>query len=168
MTKRFNILSLSVALCVVVAASAAYALSSMTGATTIPTHTAVSKTVPVSSKTVYMVSKQDGDGEEKDDVNDTPDPTSAKLTPAEAASAALAAYPGGTVTGTPALEDEDGVAVYEVHITAVDGKKYDVKVDANTGKILKSEADDNEDKDGDGGPNDGPDGGPDAGGPDGK
>lgn len=158
MTKRFNLLSLSAALCAVLAATAAYALSSTTKRATVPIHATVSTSVPASSNTVSLASKSDSDGEENDDKNDTPDPTSAKLTPAQAAAAALAAYPGGAVTGTPALEDEDGVTVYEVHITA-DGKKYDVKVDANTGKVLKSEADDNDGEDEDDGPSDGPDGG---------
>ena len=46
---------------------------------------------------------------------------------------------------------------------AADGKMYYGKVDANTGKVLKSGADDNDGEDGDSGPNDGPNDGPDGG-----
>ena len=158
MTNRITPLVLPAALCAVLAATAAYALTNTTRTAPPPIRGAASPSNTVSHKTVSLASRHDGDGEEKDDENDTPDPTSAKLTSAQAADAALAAYPGGSVIGTPALEDEDGVVVYEVHVTAADGKKYDVKVDANTGKIIKSEADDNEGKDSDSGPNDGPDG----------
>ena len=82
------------------------------------------------------------DGEDKDDK-----PLTATITPAAATAAAIAAQPG--TAGEVELEDENGTTVYDADVTAADGKKYDVKVDANTGKILKSEADDE---------NEGPDG----------
>lgn len=47
----------------------------------------------------------------------------------------------GKVTDTE-LEDEDGTVVYGVEVTDDQGKKHDVKVDAKTGKVLKVEADD--------------------------
>lgn len=63
----------------------------------------------------------------------------AAVTIAQATAAAIAAQPG--TAGTVELGDEDGVAVYDVHVTAADGKQYDVKVDATTGKYIKTDAD---------------------------
>lgn len=144
---------------VLVTASAAFALSSHRSTEAhAPAGQAAVSSSAMHGKAVQAAIRQSPREEskvEQGDENDTPDPTSAKLTPAEAATVALAAFPGGKVGGAPGLEDEDGTAVYGVGITAADGTKYDVKVDANTGKILKSESDDN---DGEDGPNDGPDG----------
>lgn len=53
---------------------------------------------------------------------------------------------GGTI-GKLELEDEDGVIVYGIEIS--DGQKiHDVKVDANTGKIIKDDTDQDEEKEG--------------------
>lgn len=108
-----------------------------------------------------QIEKEDdeNDGEEEDgEENDGP--LTAAITPDQARAAALAAQPG-TATKVE-LEKEDGVTVYGVDITAADSKKYDVKVDATTGKVLKSDADDEDgeeedgpDGDGDGEENDG-------------
>lgn len=154
MTKRFNIIYLTTALCAVVAVTAAYGHSSVSKTSKIQVCSAISKTVPMSSKLACQKSSRDRYSEENDDEKDTPDPSKATLTSAQAGAAALAAYPGGKVTGNPSFEDEDGVVVYGVSVTAADGKKYDVKVDANTGKVLKSDADDS-DSDGDGDSNNG-------------
>ena len=64
----------------------------------------------------------------------------AGITPAKATAAALAAQPGKA--GVVELGDENGIAAYAVHVTAADGKKYDVKVNANTGTVFSIEADD--------------------------
>ncbi len=69
----------------------------------------------------------------------------AKITEAQAKEAALKAKPG-KVTEVE-LEKEDGVVVYSVDITATDGKMFDVAVNANTGKVLKVEAEDPNEKD---------------------
>ena len=69
----------------------------------------------------------------------------AKITEEQAKAAALAAKPG-KVTEVE-LEKEDGVVVYGIDITAEDGKMFDVTVDANTGKVLKVEAEDANEKD---------------------
>lgn len=66
----------------------------------------------------------------------------ASISPAQASSAAQSVQPGKV--GQVELEDENGTAVYSVHITSADSKKHEVKVDANTGKVLKNEADDDE------------------------
>jgi uncharacterized membrane protein YkoI len=65
------------------------------------------------------------------------------------------------VSGTvkeAALEDENGVIVYNVHIVDANGKGSEVKVDAKTGSVTKSEGDNNVSSDGetnDGGNSDG-------------
>ncbi len=74
---------------------------------------------------------------------DLPD---ASITPAAARAIALHAHPG-TVTNL-VLENDNGHAVYSVHITARNGQKLDVKVDGNTGRVLATEPDDGETTDG--------------------
>ena len=59
----------------------------------------------------------------------------AKITEAESKVIALKQVPG-TVTDVE-LEDEDGTAVYGVEVQVKDESKQDVKVDAQTGKIVK-------------------------------
>jgi uncharacterized membrane protein YkoI len=68
----------------------------------------------------------------------------ATITKDQATAAALAQV-SGTVKSVE-LEDENGTVVYGVSVLGADGKGYDVKVDAATGKVLKSEADDQEEK----------------------
>lgn len=63
----------------------------------------------------------------------------ATITKEEAISAALKEVPG--TAGDTELEDEDNTVVYGVEVTDDQGKKQDVKVDAKTGKVLKVEAD---------------------------
>jgi uncharacterized membrane protein YkoI len=53
----------------------------------------------------------------------------------------------GTVKGAE-LEDENGVVVYGVQIVDANGKGFDVKVDAKTGKVTKADQDDNGGNDG--------------------
>lgn len=64
----------------------------------------------------------------------------AKITPDQAKAAALAQYPGATVTKVE-LGNENGSLVYSVQLTDTAGKSWDVKVDAGTGKVLHAEAD---------------------------
>ena len=81
------------------------------------------------------------DKEVNDDqeVNDNQDQVTlakqAKITEAESKAIALKQVPG-TVTDVE-LEDEDGTVVYGVEVQAKDGSKQDVKVNAQTGKIVK-------------------------------
>lgn len=74
----------------------------------------------------------------------------ASVTAEQAKSAALQAFPGGQVSKVE-LEDEDGRSVYGADLTAADGTKYDVKVDAVSGAVIKSEPDgqDENEKEGD-------------------
>ena len=53
---------------------------------------------------------------------------------------ATAAVPG--TAGTPELSDENGNVVYDVEVTAADGSKVGVKVDAGNGSVLAQETDD--------------------------
>ncbi|MFB7642911.1 PepSY domain-containing protein, partial [Peribacillus butanolivorans] len=63
-------------------------------------------------------------------------------TEAESKKIALEKVPG-TVKEVE-LEDEDGTVVYSVDVQAKEGSKQEVKIDAQTGKVLKVESDDEE------------------------
>lgn len=92
---------------------------------------------------VNTAKERDGDeGEDEDDDDDDGNLT-VTLTAEEAAIIANLEVPGKI--GHVELENEDGVAVYGVEILATDGSKHDVKVDANNGKVLKNDIDDDED-----------------------
>lgn len=67
----------------------------------------------------------------------------AKISPADAEKAALAAVPG-TVNGAAALENENGSVVYEVDVTDANGQSVEVKVDAGNGDVLAQETGDSE------------------------
>ncbi|WP_179218698.1 PepSY domain-containing protein [Saccharibacillus sp. O23] len=68
-----------------------------------------------------------------------------KITSAQAASIAIEHAGGGKVTDND-LDKEDGVYVYEIEVKTANGET-DVKIDANTGKVLKSETDYDDDDD---------------------
>lgn len=68
----------------------------------------------------------------------------AGLTADQATAAALGANPGAQVVQVQ-LEDENGTVVYGVELS-VGGKSLDVKVDAQNGKVLASQADDGPEK----------------------
>ena len=80
--------------------------------------------------------------EENDNQNQAELAKQAKITEEEATKTALEKVPG-TVNEVE-LEDEDGTIVYGFEIVSTDGTQQDVKVDAQTGKIVKVEADDEE------------------------
>ena len=65
-----------------------------------------------------------------------------KITEEAATKTALEKVPG-TVNKVE-LEDEDGTIVYGIEIVSEDGSQQDVKIDAQTGKVVKVEADDKE------------------------
>ncbi|MDQ2730702.1 MAG: PepSY domain-containing protein [Armatimonadota bacterium] len=94
------------------------------------------------SATVHLAAAEENDEKDGDkEEDDAPvDPASVKVTPENAKKAARTAKPGN-VTGAK-LEKEDGTVVYEVKIAGTDNVKYEVTVDANSGKVLKSEVDD--------------------------
>lgn len=64
----------------------------------------------------------------------------AKITADEAITAATDAVRG--TADVAELENENGSVVYEVDVTAEDGSKTEVKVDAGNGKVLGAESDD--------------------------
>lgn len=71
----------------------------------------------------------------------------AKITPDQANQAALAQFPGATLTKTE-LDDENGSLVYSVHLADSAGTAQDVKVDAGNGTVLQTEADGPEEREG--------------------
>jgi hypothetical protein len=64
----------------------------------------------------------------------------ATITQDEATKTVLEQYQGGTINQVE-LEDEDGSVVYGFDVVSKDGKNFDVKVDAKTGKIAKADND---------------------------
>ena len=54
--------------------------------------------------------------------------------------AAVAQHAGATINDTE-LDHEAGKLVYEVDLTDTTGKKWDVKLDAKTGKVLENKQD---------------------------
>lgn len=73
----------------------------------------------------------------------------AKITADQAKEAALAQFPGATVTKVE-LDDENGYLVYSVQLTDTSDKGQDVKVDAGNSKVLATEAEEAEEADGNG------------------
>ena len=149
MDKKIKMVPVAVTLVTLAAITTAFALSKKPQSEPGSLRAAITPAATTPAAThVTQPGKEDGDGEEKDGEEKDDGPLTAKITPDAATAAALAAQPG--TAGKTELEDENGTTVYGIAITAADGKKFDVKVDANTGKVLKSEADDeNEGKDGD-------------------
>lgn len=64
-----------------------------------------------------------------------------KITEAQAITTVEAANPNATVT-CDELGNENGTAAYQLTVTAADGTKSEVKVDANTGAILSATGED--------------------------
>jgi uncharacterized membrane protein YkoI len=63
----------------------------------------------------------------------------AKVSEADARSAALAKFPGATVQ-TAALGDENGSLIWEINLTDASGAGQEVKVDAGNAAVLAVEA----------------------------
>eukprot|EP00130_Batrachochytrium_dendrobatidis_P008362 XP_006683237.1 hypothetical protein BATDEDRAFT_93007 [Batrachochytrium dendrobatidis JAM81] len=86
---------------------------------------------------------EEGDGEESDDEQDQAAlAEKATITEEESTQIALTEVPG-TVKDVE-LEDENGTVVYSVKVQAEDGSVQEVNVDAQSGKVLIVEADDDE------------------------
>ena len=84
----------------------------------------------------------DDENEEEDSQNQAKLAKQAKITEDEAINTALEKVPG-TVNEIE-LEVENGTVVYEIEVLSTDGTEQEVKVDAQTGEVLKVEADDDE------------------------
>ena len=85
---------------------------------------------------------KENDEEENDTQTQAELAKQAKITEEQATKTALEKVPG-TVNEVE-LEDENGTIVYGIEVVSTDGTQQDVKVDAQTGKIVKVEADDDE------------------------
>ena len=85
---------------------------------------------------------KENDEEENDTQTQAELAKQAKITEEQATKIALEKVPG-TVNEVE-LEDENGTIVYGIEVVSTDGTQQDVKVDAQTGKIVKVEADDEE------------------------
>ena len=85
---------------------------------------------------------EENDEEENDTQTQAELAKQAKITEEQATKTALEKVPG-TVNEVE-LEDENGTIVYGIEVVSTDGTQQDVKVDAQTGKIVKVEADDDE------------------------
>ena len=97
-------------------------------------NTSASAATPVSNSKVEVTDQQEQKQLAKE----------ATITKEEATKAALKEVAGKAAKTE--LEDEDGKVVYGVEVTDDQGKKQDVKVDAKTGKVLKVEAADENEK----------------------
>jgi len=85
---------------------------------------------------------QDQKGQTEQDESNTL-ASMAKITADQAKQAALAPFPGATVTKVE-LDNENGYLVYSVRLTDASGKAQEVKVDAGDGRVLATEAADSE------------------------
>ncbi len=81
------------------------------------------------------------DGKDKD--RESVQAMSAKVTMEEAMQTAKGKFPGRVVEAE--LESEDGGLVYEVEIVSASGEKQEIEIDAQSGKILDGESENEED-----------------------
>lgn len=93
------------------------------------------------SAQVQNQAKEENDQEKEVDVTGV----ATKLTIEEALQLVKNQYPGAKIIGIE-KEDENGTVVYGVHFSDKNGS-YDLKLDANTGKILKKDANNNDSED---------------------
>ena len=83
------------------------------------------------------------DGKDKD--NESVQASSAKVTMEQAIQTAKTKFPGRVVEAE--LESEDGALVYEVEIVSASGETQEIEIDAQSGKILGSESENEKDDD---------------------
>ncbi|MFD2133984.1 PepSY domain-containing protein [Pseudogracilibacillus auburnensis] len=95
--------------------------------------------------TVLKVEADDIDDDADDEKEEAALAKQVKVTKEEATKIALEEVPG-TVKEME-LDDEDHLFVFEFEILSKDGKEYDVKIDAQTGKVMKVELDDEDEED---------------------
>ncbi len=67
-------------------------------------------------------------------------PAQVKITADQAKAAALAQFPGATVTQVE-LQDENGALVWGVELTDASGAVQDVTIDGNSGQVVSTQAD---------------------------
>jgi len=83
------------------------------------------------------------DGKDKD--RESVQAMSAKVTMEEAIQTAKTKFPGRVVEAE--LESEDGGLVYEVEIVSASGEEQEIEIDAQSGEILGSENENEEEDD---------------------
>jgi uncharacterized membrane protein YkoI len=113
---------------------------------TVVAYASTNKAADSVSNTSVKAASED-QSKEKDDQELTTANTKTAITEDQAKQTALASIPDG-VFNKIELEDENGVIVYGVEIQS-GNNTYDVKVDANTGSIMKSDQDNGENEKGD-------------------
>ncbi|MDT0428940.1 PepSY domain-containing protein [Streptomyces salyersiae] len=94
--------------------------------------------VTVDAGSAKVLSARDDDD---NDARDRHAPRSAAVSLKAAVDAATGAHPG-TVTSVDLDDDEDEPLRWEVDVTAEDGARYDLNVDARTGKVTVDRDDD--------------------------
>lgn len=104
---------------------------------TVAAYASTSKADAVSNTSGKAVTESQAKEADEQDLNKAN--TKTAITEDQAKQTALASVKDGTFQSIE-LEDEDGVIVYGVQIQS-GNQTYDVKVDANTGSIVKSEQD---------------------------
>jgi hypothetical protein len=97
---------------------------------------------PTSQSQTTPGAKEQGEANEAGGANEQAEAAAlasqAKISADQANTAALAQYPGGTVSKTE-LDNENGTVIYSVHVTDSAGKKQEVKVDATSGKVMPAQ-----------------------------
>ena len=101
---------------------------------------AIQSAVPSNQPQSYVNQEETATVEKQDQNEQVILQKNATITQEEATKTVLGKYQGGTINQVE-LDDEDGSVVYDFHVTAKDGKMYEVEVDAKTGAIIKAEND---------------------------
>ncbi|RDW17683.1 PepSY domain-containing protein [Oceanobacillus chungangensis] len=94
---------------------------------------------------VVKVEAEDDEEEGDDEQSQAELAKQATVTKEAATKTALDQVPG--TVGDVELEDENGTVVYSIEVTAEDGTKQEVKVDATSGEVVKVEHNDDEEND---------------------
>lgn len=79
--------------------------------------------------------------------NDSLEVSSAAISMEAALAIALTEVPGSVIEAE--LEDEDGKVVWEIEVATAAGTEMELLVDANSGEIISSQPDEDEDSDDD-------------------
>lgn len=121
------------------AAGGAAGLAGIANAQTAPPQPAASANAAANANETPGSEAADDTSNETGDAQDSndPRPTDVKLSAGQASAAAIGAVPG--TAAAPELQDEDGTAVWGMEVTKADGTQVEVKVDANSGTVLKQE-----------------------------
>ena len=78
--------------------------------------------------------------DQEDDANNPELVSQAAVSMEQAITIALAEVPGKVTESE--IEEEDGTLVWEVEVLGSDNNEYELKIDANDGRVLEKELDD--------------------------